>query len=59
MFVEFESLGDVKIIVCDVSEAWDQERIRNNPGKQETNSEKFEKIYIRRPHVVWPGGSVG
>ena len=35
-----------------------QEMIRNNPGKQETNSEKYEKNDIRRPHVLWPGGSL-
>ena len=36
-----------------------QEMIRDNPGKQETNSEKYENFDIRGPHVVWPGGSVG
>ena len=36
-----------------------QEMIRDNPGKQETNSEKNEKFDIRGSHVVWPGGSLG
>ena len=46
LFVMFLTPGD------------NQEMMRDKQEKQETNSEKYEKIDILRPHVLWPGGSV-
>ena len=60
MFVDVESrVMSKSLFVMFLRPGDSQEMIRNNLGKQERNSGKYEKIDIRRPHVLWPGGSLG
>ena len=46
------------LFVMVLKPADNQEMIRENPGKQDTNSENMEKNYIRRPHALRLGGSL-
>ena len=59
MFADFESrMMSKSLVVMFLKPGDNQEMSRDNPGKEETISEKYEKIGIGRPHVLWLGGSV-